>query len=67
MSATSGDNLYAVGAFVTAKVNPTLPLVIQQYYQRIYYCAVVGEPGLKNFAYFEDELTPPKVRRKIKT
>lgn len=59
MNTTSKDNLYPIGTFVTAKVNPGLRLVIHQYYQRIYYCAVVNDPTHKHFAYFERELTPP--------
>lgn len=59
MHTTSKDNLYPVGTFVKAKVAPELPLVIAQYYQRIYYCAVVNDPLHKQFAYFEHELIPP--------
>jgi hypothetical protein len=59
MNTTSKDNIYPIGTFVTAKVNPTLPLVIHQYYQRIYYCAVVNDPEHKHFAYFERELNQP--------
>jgi hypothetical protein len=58
MNTTSRDNIYPVGAFVTAKVNPTIPLVINMYYQRIYYCEVVANPGEKQFAYFQNELVP---------
>jgi hypothetical protein len=56
MNTSSKDNIYPIGTFVTAKVNPSLPLVIHQYYQRIYYCAVVNDPAHKQFAYFEREL-----------
>ena len=58
MNTTSKDNIYPVGAFVTARVNPAVALVIHQYYQRIYYCAVVNDPGHKHFAYFEREIIP---------
>lgn len=44
---------------ITAKENPALPLVIVKYYQRIYYCAVIGNPDHKHLAYFEGELNPP--------
>lgn len=57
MNTTSKDNLYSVGTFVRANVNPGLALVIQGYYQRIYYCAVVNDPTHKHFAYFEREIT----------
>lgn len=57
MNTSSKDNIYPIGTFVTAKVNPSLPLVIDQYYQRIYYCAVVNNPAHKQFAYFERELS----------
>lgn len=55
---TNSDNIYAEGTFITAKGNP-LKLKIVKYYQRIYYCAVVGAEGRKQLAYFERELTPP--------
>lgn len=59
METSSADNIYPAGTLITAKVNPSLPLIIVRYYQRIYYCAVVGNPDHKHFAYFERELTPP--------
>lgn len=59
MHTLSEDNIYPVGTFIKAKVDPVLPLVISRYYQRIYYCAVVDHPEQKQFAYFERELIPP--------
>lgn len=59
MKTPSNDNRYPVGLNVAAKVSPGLPLKIHSYYQRIYYCAVVGDPEHKHFAYFERELIPP--------
>jgi hypothetical protein len=56
---TNTDNIYAVGTILAAKVNPELKLVIMRYFQRIYYCAVVGEPERKHFAYYERELIAP--------
>ena len=53
------DNLYQEGAHICAKENPTLELVIRRYYQRIYYCSVVGEPERKQLVYFERELIAP--------
>jgi hypothetical protein len=61
MQTLSNDNIYPEGTLITAKVNPGLPLVIRKYYQRIYYCAIVGDPAHKHFAYFERELIPPAV------
>lgn len=58
MKTQISDNLYPEGTRVTAKMNPSLPLIIMKYYQRIYYCAVVGNPDHKHFAYFERELNP---------
>ena len=55
----SNDNIYSVGTHITAIANPGQELVIHKYYQRIYYCAVAGQPDHKHFAYFERELTPP--------
>lgn len=61
MNTLSNDNAYPVGTTIYAKVDPSLQLVIAQYYQRIYYCAVVGNPDHKHFAYFERELIAPDV------
>lgn len=55
---TNSDNSYAEGSFVTTKENPPLKLKIMKYYQRIYYCVVVGSEDKKQFAYFERELIP---------
>lgn len=56
---TNSDNIYAEGSFITAKENPSLKLIIMKYYQRIYYCAVVGNEDRKQLAYFERELISP--------
>lgn len=52
------DNIYPEGTLVSAKVNPSLQLVIKRYLQRIYYCAVVGNEHEKQQAYFEKEIMP---------
>lgn len=59
METPKNDNKYPEGTHITAKANPTIPLVIIRYYQRIYYCAVIGNPAHKHFTYFERELKPP--------
>jgi hypothetical protein len=59
MHLSNNDNLYPVGTVVKAKVDPTLPLIIEQYNGRIYYCAAVDTPEHRHFAYFERELIPP--------
>ena len=56
---TKEDGIYKVGTTITAKDDPGLNLVIVKYYQRIYYCAVSGEPDRKQLAYFERELISP--------
>ena len=53
------DNLYKEGTIISAIENPALKLVITRYFQRIYYCNVVGEPDRKPFVYFERELIAP--------
>ncbi|HEY3402770.1 MAG TPA: hypothetical protein VGK59_05235 [Ohtaekwangia sp.] len=58
---TNTDNIYPVGAFITACENPSLKLQIVKYYQRIYYCAVVGDEARKQLVYFERELISPGV------
>jgi len=55
----NNDNKYAVGTLVYAHAFPEQKLVIDAYKQRIYYCAVVDHPELKQYAYFERELVPP--------
>lgn len=59
------DNIYQEGTIISAKVNPGLQLMIHKYYQRIYYCSIVGNPGQKHFAYFERELIPPNAVQSI--
>lgn len=57
--AINDDNKYPVGTLVSAKINPELKLVVDAYKQRIYYCAVVGKPEVKQLVYFERELIAP--------
>jgi hypothetical protein len=56
---TNTDNIYAEGTLITAKANPSQELRIMKYYQRIYYCAVLGEENKKQLVYFERELIAP--------
>ena len=53
------DNRYKKGTVIYAKVNPAQKLVIDDYKQRIYFCAVVDHPEIRQFAYFERELIDP--------
>lgn len=53
------DNIYPIDAFIMAKEAPTVKLQIKKYYNRIYYCAVVGSESAKQKVYFERELIPP--------
>lgn len=63
---TNTDNIYPEGTFITANENPSLQLKIMKYYQRIYYCEVVGDEGRKQLVYFERELiSPDKATKKI--
>ena len=57
---TNSDNLYQVGTIIFAKASPEVSLLIEKYYQRIYYCSVHGNEGAKQLAYFERELLPPQ-------
>ncbi|HYC87529.1 MAG TPA: hypothetical protein VEB86_19985 [Chryseosolibacter sp.] len=56
---TNEDNIYPVGSMITAKDAPAIQLEIKKYYQRIYYCSVVGSDDAKRKAYFEKELIAP--------
>lgn len=56
---TNSDNIYPEGTLITAKADPSLQLTIVKYYQRIYYCAVVGKENGEQQAYFEKDLMPP--------
>jgi hypothetical protein len=60
---TNSDNIYAEGTLITARQDPSLKLKIIKYYQRIYYCAVVGDENRKQLAYFERELISPEKPR----
>jgi hypothetical protein len=61
MSYRSNDNIYAEGEILSAKASPSVKLKVMSYNQRIYYCAIVGDPSKKQLAYFERELLPPLV------
>ncbi|HEY0744761.1 MAG TPA: hypothetical protein VGD40_25015 [Chryseosolibacter sp.] len=54
------DNLFTEGSLVTAKQHPEVPLKVVRYYQRIYYCARVGDETRKQLVYFERELLPTR-------
>lgn len=62
---TITDNIYPEGAIITASENPSLSLKIMKYYQRIYYCAVIGDEERKQLVYFERELIPPNEAKKL--
>lgn len=53
---TNSDNVYQEGTIVSSKTDPESKLVITKYYQRIYYCTAVNEPGGKELAFFEREI-----------
>jgi hypothetical protein len=57
---TNEDNVYMVGTMIMAKEAPTVKLEIQKYYQRIYYCSIIGDDASKQKAYFERDLIAPK-------
>jgi hypothetical protein len=61
---TNTDNIYKEGTIITAKVAPGVKLIITKYYQRTYYCNVVGDPDKKQLVYFERELIAPGVLNK---
>jgi hypothetical protein len=62
---THTDNIYKEGTFIRAKANPNVELVILKYFQRTYYCGVVGDASHQQLTYFERELLPPaKVNNK---
>lgn len=56
---TNEDNIYAVGSFINAKESPAVKLQITKYYQRIYYCSIVGDDNAKPKVYFERDLIAP--------
>lgn len=58
---TIADNIYPEGTLIYAKADPSFQLRIMKYYQRIYYCAVVGDESRKQRVYFERELIAPLV------
>lgn len=60
---TNNDNIYKIGATVTAKANPDVKLTIIKYFHRTYYCADVNDPTQKLNAYFEKQLIPPPLSK----
>ena len=56
---TNNDNIYSVGTLIFAKEAPTVQLQIKHYYQRIYYCGIVGSESAKNKVFVERELIAP--------
>ena len=56
---TNEDNIFQVGTFIVAKEAPAVKLEIKKYFQRIYYCAIVGNESAKQKVYFERELISP--------
>jgi hypothetical protein len=56
---THTDNIYKEGTIIRAKAKPDLELVIMRYFQRTYYCSIVGDATSQHLAYFERELIPP--------
>jgi hypothetical protein len=57
---TNEDNTFTVGSIIMAKEAPTIKLEIMKYYQRIYYCSIVGNVTSKQKTYFERELIAPE-------
>jgi len=57
------DNVYPIGSFVTALGDNSERLVIQAYYERIYYCQSVQFPNKKMQALFEREIQPLKEQK----
>jgi hypothetical protein len=60
------ENIFKVGDFVRAKVNPTLLLVVRRYVDKIYYCRIQQDPTQKELVYFERELIPPDIKKLAK-
>jgi hypothetical protein len=57
---TNEDNIYKVGSVITARENPTQKLLIEKYYQRIYYCSILPEdPSARLKVYFQKDLIAP--------
>ena len=51
------ENKYKEGETVYAKADPSLPLVIRRYVDRVYYCTVKNDSTKKEQVYYERELT----------
>lgn len=48
------------GTVITAKADPGKKLLIVRYFQRTYYCVVIGDVARRQLTYFERELMPPR-------
>jgi hypothetical protein len=56
MSRQFKQNKYNAGDIVSAKVNPTLKLIIRRYIDQVYYCKIQEYPERDELVYFEREL-----------
>jgi hypothetical protein len=56
MSRQFKQNKYNAGDIVSAKVNPTLKLIIRRYVDQVYYCKIQEYPERDELVYFEREL-----------
>jgi hypothetical protein len=56
MSRQFKQNKYNAGDIVSAKVNPTLKLIIRRYVDQVYYCKIQEYPKRDELVYFEREL-----------
>lgn len=73
MSKRDNDNIFKIGASVTAKGDPSITLVVKKYIHRSYFCTV-GDDNSRNYRrYLEKdliardhlELAPPRATLKL--
>ncbi len=68
MSKEYVQNSYNEGDMVSAKIDPTIKLVVRRYIDQIYYCKVQGHPEKDELVYFERELVenPGLIKKNLK-
>ena len=59
------DNIYPAGTVISAKADPGVKLVIMKYIHHTYYCSVLGNAGVSNLKYREQDLVPPNMDERI--
>lgn len=61
MSKQFFQNKYNEGDIISAKVNPSLKLIIRRYIDQVYYCRMLDDPEGKELVYYEREIVEDSI------